>query len=523
MSSQQVRWLVALLFLSIGVGARPVASQAQPADRDTAEAIKRVLETGNLDRQRAVLTLIPEVGLKGQSATATIRNLEDYLQKTPDEECKVLALLAYGKLSPAVAPASRVIGAFLAKQSPPIRRAAGNALVQVMTASRAEFGKPNIMIIANVESINGAAGGPTAVAWIRAWTTIILNEEAAFIRFGESCRNLMPLCATALSDTDDIVRASGAEGVRIASTSIVDVLPDPATTGAETRTVDPFEAKLKWLLLQPAFKALNEAAPFLANGIQSKREETRMAAVQAAEALAQAHALALASRRAPPDDLQAFVAVVPPENPLLSGTTSLLPAMTLALKDPSPDIRLTAAEAFENLGKFGRSKLPAVVEASQNDDLFVRWAATRTLGEMYTGATADENRQIVGALRLRVEDTDLDVAAAAINALARGGEASRPATDVLLRRSAHGDPDTCILAIRTLEEINADKAATVKGLIPALSTDSARVRRAALIYLGRQGAGAVPAIAAIRKLLHDPDEEVRKEAAKAILLIEKQL
>jgi HEAT repeat protein len=129
----------------------------------------------------------------------------------------------------------------------------------------------------------------------------------------------------------------------------------------------------------------------------------------------------------------------------------------------------------------------------------------------------------VGALAQRVEDSDLDVATAALNALAKGGETARPATTVVLRRTTHGDPDTRIQAIRTLEAIDADRATTVAGLIPVLSTDSARVRRAAVIYLGRRGTKAMPAISAIRNLLLDPDEEVRKEAAKAILSIEKGL
>jgi HEAT repeat protein len=261
----------------------------------------------------------------------------------------------------------------------------------------------------------------------------------------------------------------------------------------------------------------------LPNGIRSQRAETRLASVQAAEAAAATHDLALATRRSPPENLQAFVAKLPAEDPLRTGMNALLPAIAGALEDESPAVRLTAAEAFENLGTDSRSQLGAVIRASQNDDLFVRWATTRALGRMLQSAPAEESKRIVNALVQRVEDSDLDVSTAALNALAKGGEAARPATVVVLRRATHGDPDTRILAIRTLEAIDADRATTVAGLIPVLSTDAPRVRKAAVIYLGRRGTRAMPAIPAIRKLLLDPDEEIRKEAAKAILSIEKGL
>jgi HEAT repeat protein len=532
-SSQLLRRV--LPFVAIGAFSilAPRIANAQPAEREMVDAIRRILDTGNLDRQKAVLTLIPEAGLKGMNADATRTTLEEYLRKTTNEECKVLALNAFGKLNPPSASAAKVIKAYLTGQAPPVRRAAAGALERALSASSTEFAKPGISIVANVESVNAAAGSAVALAWIREWTSqllegktpdVLANESAEkFIRFGESSKQLLPLCAASLNDGDELVRASGAEGIRLVGASITDVLPDPATAGSETRTIDPFEAKLKWLLLQPAFKALNEAAPPLVNGIQSKRMETRLASVRAAEALASAHALALASRRSPPDNMQAFVANVPPEDPLRSGGVQLASAMAAALEDESPAIRLTAAEAFESLGPDGRTQLPTIIRASRNEDLFVRWASTRTLGVMFAGATAEQGRQIADALSPRVEDSDLDVATVAMYALAKGSAMARPATEALLRRSAKGDPDTCILAIRTLDMVNADPAVAVAGLIPVLSSDSERVRRAAVIYLGKRGKAALSAIPQLRRLLFDSDEDVRKETAKAILLIEKEL
>ncbi len=499
-------------------------SRAQPPEvKDIPETIRRALATGGLDRQKAILTLIPEANLKGMDAITTGRILDDYLQKTTNEECKVLALVAYGKLNPPATPAAKVLKTYLTGQNVAVRRAAASALAHVMNAVCIEFGRPGLILVGSVESIGLATGGPTAVTWVRRWTTTLLNEEIAYVRFTEGCRQLLPLCGDALNDADDEVRASGAEGIRVVGTIIAETLPDPTIVTTEARTVDPFEAKLKWLLLQPALNALNKAAPPLRNGIASKREETRLRSARAVEALAMAHGQALSSRRAPPENLQAFVETVPPEDPLRSSVADLLPAIAEALRDESAETRLTAAEAFENFGPDGRPQLAAVIAASTNRDLFVRWVTTRALGRMFAGASADESKRIVAALAARVEDADLDVAVAALLALNKGGEAARPATEVVLRRTTGGDPETCILAIRTLEYISADRATVVNGFGPALAAESPRVRRAAVVYLGKAGSAARPAIPTIRKLLADPDDEVRKEAARAILQIEKEL
>jgi len=56
-----------------------------------------------------------------------------------------------------------------------------------------------------------------------------------------------------------------------------------------------------------------------------------------------------------------------------------------------------------------------------------------------------------------------------------------------------------------------------------LADDDNRVRKEAVKYLGRSGTAAKSALPALQKLLLDTDEEIRRESAKAILAIDKEL
>src|SRR5207253_2413496 len=94
------------------------------------------------------------------------------------------------------------------------------------------------------------------------------------------------------------------DGINLVARATADVLPDPRTSNSETRLIDPYEAKLKWLLLRPAFNAINTNSPALIGAMTADRYETRLSATRAAQSCVQARALGLATRRFPPDDIK---------------------------------------------------------------------------------------------------------------------------------------------------------------------------------------------------------------------------
>jgi len=65
---------------------------------------------------------------------------------------------------------------------------------------------------------------------------------------------------------------------------------------------------------------------------------------------------------------------------------------------------------------------------------------------------------------------------------------------------------------------NAGKSA-VPFLIEAIGEDDVRLRVRGARILGRMGPDAASALPALRKLLDDPDDEARREAARAIARI----
>jgi HEAT repeat protein len=497
-------------------------SQAMCQAEDQEKAVRSALQSASADRQRAALVLIPEMGLKVEAAARIAGELETYLKLAADDELKGLALTAYGKLA---LPTSRVVAVLKPYQAPAnglaVRRAAGGAIFNLANASSHAFGRQGLGT-GNPESVAVIGGAGPAAVWGRNRIKQALTEELGYMHFGDDCKLILPLCAAALADADDQVRTSGADAMATLAHAMSDVLPDPITSSSEARFIDPFEAKVKWLLLQPALTALNENALALASAMSEGDERTRLAAIRATQAGAQVRALALASRRAQPDFLSGNVeGELPPEDPFKEAAQVLLPAVAARMQDPSADVRLFAVEALEQIGPGARSQLDALILATTNSDVFVRWVACRTLGGLFAADRPAEARRIVDALRERVADTDLDVRLAALSALGKGKEASQPAVAEIANAVRSGDPEQRVLAMTTLQLIKAlDSRDSVAALTVALRADDLRVRRTAVSQLAVIGDKARPAIPVLRELLRDPDDEMRSKAARALLAIE---
>ncbi len=199
---------------------------------------------------------------------------------------------------------------------------------------------------------------------------------------------------------------------------------------------------------------------------------------------------------------------------LLAVLRNTLPALRSPLKTAAAPTRLHVLHALETLGPDGRVLQTEVRGNLTFSDRFVRWAAARTLGKM--GPTDDE-KVIVGLARLVATD-DLDVAAAAADALAVSGAKAKAAVPDLAIAVETRDPVLQFQAIQALAAIGEAKGA-VPALAKALRGPDLRVRQAAARLLRQLGVDAAPALPALREAAHDSDPEVRQVAAEAVLKI----
>ena len=190
-------------------------------------------------------------------------------------------------------------------------------------------------------------------------------------------------------------------------------------------------------------------------------------------------------------------------------------------RDRDVRVRLAAVEALETLGSFAEPAAPALVQAMGDPDRFVRWSATRALGEL-----SPRKGTMAGFIR-GLRDPDVDVRLAAAEAIRRYGpkatdtEAVGPAAaDVVAALSAtvgRGDVEVRVAAINTLRAVGAREPSAARALVAALDHPDVRVRRAAASALGPLGSDTDQVIGALQAAMRDEEAEVRQAASDALL------
>jgi HEAT repeat protein len=224
--------------------------------------------------------------------------------------------------------------------------------------------------------------------------------------------------------------------------------------------------------------ALAESIPALASRLQDDNVRNRLAAIDALEAIA-----------ARPDEQR--------------GQTTLA-------QDLGPKPTATAAKAL--------------TRALSDPDRFVRWAASRTLGEMAPLNDAENGASVergaVGGLNRLLSDADPDVRMRAAIALERFGKAARDAVPGLaVAATNHRDLEARISAAHAISVIGGHAAEAVPALADALEDPNVRLRRTAAEALGSYGADAIGAKRTLNRALFDSDPEVRRLASDALLKI----
>jgi HEAT repeat protein len=186
-----------------------------------------------------------------------------------------------------------------------------------------------------------------------------------------------------------------------------------------------------------------------------------------------------------------------------------VPALTRALaNDPSPDVREKAANALGYAGQNDAAAVGALSVALKDEALGVRIAAALARWRLTSEPTAT-----LAVLQAALPDYR------AMASLREMKAAASPAVPALCSRiRSGGDSDDPEHAILALAEIGPQPEA-VEFLTSALTDRRADVRSLAAAALGRSGASARGAAAALTAALQDETVQVRAAASIALIQV----
>jgi hypothetical protein len=193
-----------------------------------------------------------------------------------------------------------------------------------------------------------------------------------------------------------------------------------------------------------------------------------------------------------------------------------------ALKDDDPDVRVEACQALSRRGAEGAEAVPALAAVMLEDSSSeVRGEASRALTMMVPAS-----RAVVPALAQALQDSDPWVRMYAVLTLLRLRSEARPAVPALLIALKDKRNDTNLRVFRiTIREVvaltlgwaSAGTDEAVPALMAALTSNTSRGMRVALIRaLGDIGAPARPATRQLRTFLEDTDSYVREAAEQSL-------
>jgi HEAT repeat protein len=190
--------------------------------------------------------------------------------------------------------------------------------------------------------------------------------------------------------------------------------------------------------------------------------------------------------------------------------------------DPNPAGRRAALEAIEVMGDQGKVFVPRLIESLKDRDRFVRWIAARALGKLAPRLVEDNLRvaseEVVPALVCLLDEVDLDVRLAVIEALGQYNSTASKAVPALAARLGKGDAESRLAMLTALERIGAASVAALPSIRPLLTASDPRLRAEGARMIGLLARSvASEYLPDLQKLLRDPDVDVRKSASAAII------
>jgi HEAT repeat protein len=498
---------------------------------------KDAVESSSPEEARPAVTVIAEMATMAQTDGIRPGDLEERLASlTPslakltessDPELRTTAVRALGTLGPKAKDALKALEHTLKTDGVPQRRAAAQALINLIRLAAQGEREGTIYQGAGglVPPVGGAAT-PPGLGRPGPMNQAVI--ETHNVRLIDMSKEILPVATVALADADAEVRRRGAEAVRQAALNFLDSIllpvsldfppPDRPLTQDESQRIKDYRAEVghERQLLEPLAQALTDQVPALGKAVDDDNLRVSSAAGEALESLA-AGRRKLARRVSTLPVLPGEDAVPRRTDPLGERLKAAVPSLAKRLSTAQePGARLVPLYALEALEADAAPAAPQVVKALDDKDPFVRWAAVRALGVM--GLKGEPAEKAVAGLAPRLTDDSGDVRTSAAVALQRYGPAAAGAAAALAAVVKGDDPEMRLLAVLALEAVGppAGKEAGA-ALVQALKADESLVRAAAARALGHVGPLDRSAREALRTALDDPDGEVRRAAAASLL------
>jgi HEAT repeat protein len=334
---------------------------------------------------------------------------------------------------------------------------------------------------------------------------------------------VVPTAAIGLGDADMAVRLSCAEALRTSARALaVNVQRKPGGAGnpaARVRPRGPGEiAALKALL-----QAFAVAGPRIAVCLGDPSVEVRHALVRTLERLGDAR-YRLAEEPLDVGHGAERVLMVPPQahDPLANFAKGDWRGVARLLHDPDVHVRRGAVNFLEFFADARPAVVPELGKSLADPDRFVRWGAARALGNFSKSYQPRDAVPAVAALAKLLFDQDVAVRLAAAATLESLGKHAEAAVPDIARAIHFGDVENRVAVLRAAASVGADHVpAALASVTSALAHPDARVRRAAVVALGKLGplADNATTVAALRRALSDSDQAVRVQASEAVRLI----
>jgi HEAT repeat protein len=523
--------------------------------------IKQIVRSGTTRQRLAVATLLTEtvVNLRKQSTSTGLGNYP-----TATDQKQAAQLLQADRLKKEfvrtsfASLASDMAELTSAEHDDAVRATAALALGQIEPSLGGE-GVLKVSIDALADLLrpgNGRELRRAAATALMQTMQVAADEQRRSLRSDvESIRpislRVLPVVSRPLreQDNDVVVRRQCIDAWRYTSDALADLIPAPGTEATSTSALRKTAAE--WRKdMKPILEIMQKFRDALATAVNDTDLPVRSNARRTAENLGKANRrlLDLESKQAeslpPPDDKkkkdvrrpsrESDVHLVryeqepdkPTADPLVDTLTTLRPALEKGLANPSN--RLAAVEALEMMGELAAPTIPSLVRFGLSDNnIFVRWATARTLGELAIPMNSKENTRraalVVPRLAEMLSERDLDMRLTVATAIRHYGADARAALPAVERMINRGDTDSRVGMLNTVSAIGAAAGPALPSVAAALRDNTALVRATAADTLGRYGPGAVrfvpDVLAQLRGLLNDSDSDVRLAASEAILRI----
>jgi len=190
-----------------------------------------------------------------------------------------------------------------------------------------------------------------------------------------------------------------------------------------------------------------------------------------------------------------------------------VPALTLALRDPDPQVRVSAARGLGQVGPDAAEAVTALGQGLRDSEPRVRFDAAVALGRLGPAA-----RDAVPALGRALSDPAGEVRVGAALGLAGMGPAARGVLPGLVQALRDGNPVLRMSAASALGSIGPEARPAVPALLGALRDANTSVRTSAASALGSIGPAAREAVPELRRLAEsDRAQDFDTPARDAVL------